>query len=332
MRNLLLILSFIVLQQSLSSAQSNPVAISIQDTLLINPGPNGQLLLPYRVLPKQTLYSISQFFNCSFDLLYQNNPSVKDKGLQIGETIVIPLQIRSLAAVLPLKSSNYYPIYYRIQEKETMYRISKVYFQVSEDHIMKLNNMKTNQVNNGQLILLGYLKANLIASEVPAKLEAKPIAVATPVASAPRKQKQDILVKDIPVSASTPVRDLLKEEEKTNPEDNVIEDEFKKPGVKYRNHADKGVAFWHKESRLTKGYFVLHPTAAINSVMDITNSSNGKTVRAKVVGNIPPNTYPKDILIIVSPQVAAELGALDSRFFAKLKYTAEVLPVNDFNN
>jgi LysM repeat protein len=80
-----------------------------------------------------------------------------------------------------------------------------------------------------------------------------------------------------------------------------------------------GVGLWFKDTDPGSGMFVLHESAPINSVVAVTNPMFRKTVYAKVIGNIPPKTYPKEVIIVVSPEVAKSLGVLDARFFAKIK-------------
>lgn len=82
----------------------------------------------------------------------------------------------------------------------------------------------------------------------------------------------------------------------------------------------KGVALWDKNMASGSGLIAIHPSARINSLIEIFNPMFNKTVRAKVVGQMPPNRYPKDISIIVSPEVARQLGVLDRRFYVVLRY------------
>jgi peptidoglycan endopeptidase LytF len=66
--------------------------------------------------------------------------------------------------------------------------------------------------------------------------------------------------------------------------------------------------------------YVLHKSAAVGSIISITNPMFNTTIYAKVAGTIPANTYPDDIKVIVSPEVAAKLGAKDAKFFTRISY------------
>jgi hypothetical protein len=47
---------------------------------------------------------------------------------------------------------------------------------------------------------------------------------------------------------------------------------------------------------------------------------SGKTVYAKVIGKMPDNAYGNEVVVIVAPSVAKMLGAVDEKFFVKMKY------------
>lgn len=91
--------------------------------------------------------------------------------------------------------------------------------------------------------------------------------------------------------------------------------------IKVEWRRERAVAYWEKFDKGERGrFYVLHPTARINSIMEIYNPMLGRKVKAKVLGRIPEDTYRKDISILVSPETAKALGALDSRFMVELYY------------
>ncbi|MDX1408042.1 MAG: LysM peptidoglycan-binding domain-containing protein [Saprospiraceae bacterium] len=82
---------------------------------------------------------------------------------------------------------------------------------------------------------------------------------------------------------------------------------------------DKGVALWNKEHPEFHQLFAMHRHARINSMIEITNPMFDRSVYVKVVGKIP-RTFSPDISIVVSPGVARHLGAIDSRFYVRMRY------------
>ena len=95
--------------------------------------------------------------------------------------------------------------------------------------------------------------------------------------------------------------------------------------IKRRMVTQNGVAQWVKTENTTSDLYVLHPTAPVNSVVEITNPMTHRKIYAKVLSNMPPKLYSEDITVVVSPGVANLLGVIDSRFYVKLRYVEETI-------
>ncbi|HRH99755.1 MAG TPA: LysM peptidoglycan-binding domain-containing protein [Saprospiraceae bacterium] len=81
----------------------------------------------------------------------------------------------------------------------------------------------------------------------------------------------------------------------------------------------RGVAYWEKLYRDNGRFYVLHRTAKANSIVRIINPILGRSVYAKVIGKIPAS-YPQDAQVIVTNEVARELGAMNVRFFVEINF------------
>jgi LysM repeat protein len=99
-----------------------------------------------------------------------------------------------------------------------------------------------------------------------------------------------------------------------------LEGEFEAGIEKGTYKEDRGVAFWNKNATEESGFFALHKYAEVGSYIEVTNPMFGTKVFAKVVGRIPDNSYPEEILTILSYEAAEELRAKDARFFVKIRY------------
>ena len=82
-------------------------------------------------------------------------------------------------------------------------------------------------------------------------------------------------------------------------------------------------AEWNMKSKDRVNLFALHSTAKINSFIEIYNPMLDTKVIAKVVGNLPPNAHKKNVELIISPKVAETLGAVDKRFYVKVRYVED---------
>jgi rare lipoprotein A (peptidoglycan hydrolase) len=86
---------------------------------------------------------------------------------------------------------------------------------------------------------------------------------------------------------------------------------------------EKGVATWMDDDGLDPNkMLVLHRTAPIGTVIKITNVMTNRTTFAKVVGRFTDTEQTKDVIIVMTKNVATALGALDKRFQVNLSYGA----------
>jgi len=257
------------------------------------------LVLIEAIEPGMTLYSLSKRYNVGIDTLLAANPDLDPKAIPLGYPVNVPIYGKAILPqnpappLNPLKGTSEdsskpiegykddgIPIYYRVQPKETLYRISRVYLDVSPESILALNPMATTNLAIGQVLLLGWYHAQ--------KNTHSPMSSSTPTAMDSTLYQ----VKDYSAEYKTEGR-VIKEQ--------------------------KGLAIWKPGNDKTH-YFVLHPTAIVGSYMEVTNPMLHRTLTAKVAGNIPPGLYQSHVGLVVSPSVARALGVLDQQFFAKWRF------------
>jgi len=65
---------------------------------------------------------------------------------------------------------------------------------------------------------------------------------------------------------------------------------------------------------------ILHRTAPVGTVIKITNPMTNRTTFAKVVGRFTENENTKDVIVVMTKNVAESLGALDKRFHVSISY------------
>jgi len=98
---------------------------------------------PYLVKPKETKYSITKKFGITIEYLEKLNPKIVQNGLQIGDVIVVPME------VMELGDEDF--IIYEVQKLETMYSLTHK-FSVSAEELEVLNPELLNGVREGMLI------------------------------------------------------------------------------------------------------------------------------------------------------------------------------------
>lgn len=84
---------------------------------------------------------------------------------------------------------------------------------------------------------------------------------------------------------------------------------------------EKGIAIWIADADLDPSkMLVLHRTAPVGTVIQITNPMTNRSTFAKVVGKFTENESTKDVIIVMTKAVADAVGALDKRFACTLNY------------
>ncbi len=102
-------------------------------------------------------------------------------------------------------------------------------------------------------------------------------------------------------------------------ESSVLKDRYSQDKKGRKEIDGQGVCFWQKDSKEKGDLYALHRDAAIGTIISVTNPMSRRTVYAKVISRIPDG-YERNIEVILSPDAARKIGALDPKFFVKVKY------------
>jgi LysM repeat protein len=178
---------------------------------------------------------------------------------------------------------------YKVSAGETLYTIAKR-FGTSVDDIIALNKLPDNTITPGQILV--------VRSGMP---------------PAPPKQQETIVAKRDTTSVAG---------------DSLSADRHI-PANKYGLFLkeEKGPATWMDDPSFDPNKkLVLHRTAPIGTVIKITNPMTNKTTLAKVVGRFNDSEANKDVILVVTKNVAESLGAMDKRFRVNISYG---VPSND---
>ena len=337
--SLTLLFTLVGLTQARATGDSVTV-LSYLDTIFIQIDSIFGKYFMHRVAPKQTLYSLCRFYGLKTTQLQELNPALKVRMIQVDELLKVPISAKLIRVTeLPKNRASFTPVFYEVKPSEGLLNISRNYFGIKPEKLMKLNGMTSPELKLGQLLLLGWVPLDIFSKKVEAPIVSKPVDKTVPanksnpssinntVNSAPAKspivetspkstEKDKAIIKTTITEA---VAKVEKEEAKTNtPASN--KEKFEEASTVLKRNNEQGAAFWHKELKGSKGLYVLHKSAAVGSIISITNPMFNTTIYAKVAGTIPANTYPDDIKVIVSPEVAAKLGAKDAKFFTRISY------------
>ncbi|MDO3628818.1 LysM peptidoglycan-binding domain-containing protein [Mucilaginibacter sp. BT774] len=287
---------------------------------------NGKKVILHKLDPKDNFYSIGRRYNVSPKAIIKFNPDAK---MSIGNIIKVPTDkpfveaapvvvknnpvhqnkpVQQPAETKPQQqqpvpqqqtkpanttTDNSAPTQYKVSAGETLYAISKRFNTTVED-IVNLNGLKSNNISPGQVLLV---KSN---TATPSSDQTQPTTQNQPVET---QQAQPVVA----------TRDS------TSPDSSHHINNANKFGIYEKD--EKGVATWMDDDGLDPNkMLVLHRTAPIGTVIKITNVMTNRTTFAKVVGRFTDNEQTKDVIIVMTKNVATALGALDKRFQVNLSY------------
>lgn len=123
---------------------------------------NGKIFVIHKVDEKETLYAISRRYGASVEAILQSNPGMT-ATLEIGQILKVPY-------ARPVAATSSTPGMHKVEPKETMYSISKLY-NVTVDEIKTWNNLSDNAIAIGQELIVKKPKNT---TPVSSKSESQP--------------------------------------------------------------------------------------------------------------------------------------------------------------
>jgi len=159
--------------------------VQAQDILEVQ-GTAPDLYLMHTVTKGETFYSLSRAYSVPpKEIAAQNNLNF-DGGLQLGQSVKIPLNKGNF---VQSGEAAGHPVYHKVSEKETLYRISVNYNKVSLDNIRHWNNLTGDGVQKDSYLIVGYVKGTnngaVIASHPPAAAPPATVPASAPASPAP---------------------------------------------------------------------------------------------------------------------------------------------------
>jgi LysM repeat protein len=327
-----------------------------QTNELIIGGQTGNLYLEHTVAPKETWYSVGRLYNVDPKVLAKYNRQTFAKSLGIGQVLKVPLSAANFSQDgKKLATESLVPIYHIVQEKEWLYRISVNHNKVPIPALEKWNHVTGDQVHVGLPMIVGYLKVRTALSAlakggvvpgVGGVASAGGAEARTPVGSGgggsgaavpgvignagtkaafvSGENRVDT------VSSGRKPRVVMEDTPKTvasAPANAVVSAPHFNGGVFKADYGDGGksasgqAGIFKSSSGWQDGkYYALINSVAVGTIVKITDQASGKSVYAKVLGQLPEMKESAGLIIRLSNAAAAELGEGDGRFGVGLSY------------
>jgi LysM repeat protein len=333
-----------------------PFFAAAQDKALQVEGVSPSLYLTHKVAPKENYYSIGRIYNVSPKDLAPFNKLQLESGLSLGQTIKIPLNPSNFAQQgNAAADETFVPLYYKIKDKEGLYRVAKNHNDLPLETLKQWNNIKGDAVKTGTQLIVGYLKVKTelssltksggsstiaAASVKPEEVKVpEPVVVNKPVAEKEteiteakqtrkqRKAAEKAAEEEAEKLKTAPAKETpVAETPKTVSGKNTGGGSFKSLYDQQKKNAEiievtgnagvfKSTSGWSDNK-----YYCLQSNTPPGTIIKITNTANGKSVFAKVLDNIPDIKQNVGLLIVISNAAADALGATEANFSCSLSY------------
>jgi LysM repeat protein len=263
-----------------------------QQELLIQNNDKGFYIV-HTVQAKENFYSIGRLYNIGpKDMAAFNNLDMNN-GLNVGQQVMIPLT----PANFTQSGSGTLPVYYKVGEKEGLYRVSVKNNNVLMAQLRKYNNLTSDAITTGQKLIVGYINADPALAQT-----STPAPATTPKSESPAvidppvkpQQQETLVLKPIeqekpaakPVSnttlttSPTPVKDANGGYFKT-----AFEQQSRGVSSFKEQTASAGIFKTASGWQDTK-YYALMDGVDPGTIIRVVNPTNNKAVYAKVLGGM----------------------------------------------
>ncbi len=255
-----------------------------QDSVFLTVDENNQKIIIHQFEKKQTLYSLAKFYGLEFnEVMYYNEELETISDIPVGTFINIPIPNKAIKRYQrkDFDPTKHASIYYKVKKGDTLYGVAKRMFRMPVEDIQERNNLTDNNIQPGQYLHVGWMSTNGIPREY-------------------RKLK--------PVPPEWQASQL---NERHYLQAKGIKDE----------KTENGVAAWNRNSKNEGKLTALHASAPINSIIEVTNPMNKRSIFVKVIGRPSSKVYyGPNLKVVLTPKVAKMLGARDPRFYVNIRF------------
>lgn len=243
-------------------------------------------------------------FNVTANELANYNKLNIDAKLTVGQQLSIPLSKTNFSEDGNKNASEVLiPLYYTIQPKEGLYRISINHNKVSIDLLKSWNKLSSDAIITGSDIIVGYLKA---------KQEFWPLSATTN--NTKNIEPTVTSVNTIPNTNNTTENNNNNSTINTSLMGGFFEDAYKEETAHSTNLSTvngEAAAFKSTSGWQDRKYYVLMNNVQPGTFIKISNITNGSYVYAKVLGGLPEMKENEGLLIRISNAAAAILSIND---------------------
>ena len=269
----------------------------------------------HKVVPKETLYSISRTYQVSIDDIRRWN-NLAGANLSVGQELIIKRSAAvAVRAPQPVQHERPQPISLKgahtVEPGQTLFSISREY-NVSLEQLRAWNQLEGSELKVGQTLFVSQPERTAIVTqgeEAPVRPERTPVQPEEPLV------RQDPPVRNAPVEKKSPPAsrpedrgqsaESIRISESLKTDDEIIEG---------------GLAELIEGTDGNRKYLALHRAAPMGTILKVRNEMNNREVFVRVMGKLPDTALTDKLIIKISKSAYDRLGAIDARFRVEVTY------------
>ncbi len=309
-------------------------ALYAQSDLVVH-SEGGKLFLNHTVAPKENFYSIGRLYNITPKEIAPFNGLSLNSGLEINQELKIPLQSSNFAQQGTVAGDEVFvPLYHIVAQREGLYRIGQNFNKISVSDLKAWNNLSSESISSGQMLVVGFLKVKTGQSALAAQGIKK---IGGGVASAPPAVSRPVVQTESSPAVSVPAEErsakAVQTVQHTSSDSNTEGTGFFKSSYReqsaslnaFKSEMGAGAVFKSTSGWQDAKYYALMNNITPGTIVRITNANNNRIIFAKVLGELPPGKENDGLLIRISNAAAAELKISDKepQFAAEVAYARD---------
>jgi LysM repeat protein len=304
-----------------------------QNQLIVQNSTKG-LYLDHKVAPKENFYSIGRLYHVSPKDIEAFNGLDMTKGLSIGQSLKIPLNASNFSQ----STAKGQPVYYVVEPKEGLYKVSQKNNNVLMADLRKWNRLSKDNIAAGQKLVVGFL----VAGDPNTITQAKEPEIRQEEVKQPVEDKKE------PLATKTETAAVDKEAQKQEPEKKIeppvtkasnnqvsnsgggdgnggyfkpqFDLQIKTQPVKSDQTASAGI-FKTSSGWQDAKYYALMDNVEPGTIIRVVNPTNNKAIYAKVLGEMSGIRQNQGYDVRISNAAASALNVSElDKFIVRVNY------------
>ena len=276
------------------------------------------LHVKHSVAAKESFYSVGRLYNIPAKEIAAYNNLDMENGLNIGQTLMIPLTSSNFSQT----TDGGTPVYYVVGQQEGLYRVSVKNNKVLMASLRKWNHLASDEIAPGQKIIIGFITSPALAKTVTTtpKTETVLVQQEKPKPAEPvEQQKKESEKISQPITTSTTPQTVVK-----NNGGGFFKTQFEQQLKTTNANKDQTAtaSIFKTASGWQDGkYYALIDGVDPGTILQVVNPSNNKTIYAKVLGAMSGINQNKGLDVRISNAAANVLDINDTeKFIVKVNY------------